>query len=72
MNSTTLHLLLVEAKATAEELLDITGPVMLSPGHVHELAQAMLNLTDACQDLHRQRLAWMVAAARQQRQGERH
>jgi hypothetical protein len=72
MDSATLHILLVEAKATAEELLDITGPVMLSPGHVHELARAMLNLTDACQDLHGWGLAWMVQAARQQGPGERH
>jgi hypothetical protein len=71
MDSAHLHHLLVEARASAHELLDITRPVVLSPGHLHDIAQAMLNLTDACQHLHGWGMAWMGAAARQ-RSGDVH
>ena len=71
MDSAHLHLLLVEARASAHELLDITRPITLSPGHLHELARAMLNLTAACEGLHRWGLGLLVAAARQ-RPGDVH
>jgi hypothetical protein len=71
MDSAHLHLLLVEARASAHELLDITRPITLSPGHLHELARAMLNLTTACEGLQRWGLGLLVAAARQ-RPGDVH
>jgi hypothetical protein len=52
-------------------LLDVAGPITLSPGHLHELARAMLNLTAACEGLHRWGLGLLVAAARQ-RPGDVH
>ena len=55
----------------ARELLDVAGPITLSPGHLHELARAMLNLTAACEGLHRWGLGLLVAAARQ-RPGDVH
>ena len=70
MDSAHLHLLLVEARASAHELLDITRPITLSPGHLHELARALLNLTAACEGLHHWGLTWMVAAARREPPGE--
>jgi hypothetical protein len=71
MDSATLHLLLAEAQAAADELMDITKPVVISPGHLHSLAQCLLDLTTTCQGLHAWGLAWMVAAARQ-RPGDVH
>jgi hypothetical protein len=52
-------------------LRDIRKPIVLSPGHLHSLAQCLLDLTDTCQHLHRWGLRWMVQAARQ-RPGDVH
>jgi hypothetical protein len=70
MQSAHLHLLLTEARAAARELRDIQRPIVLSPGHLHSLAQCITDLTDTCQHLHRQSLRWMVAAARQTPPGD--
>ena len=71
MNSAALEVLLLEAKVTAAELLDVAGPITLSPGALHELARSMLNLVDACQGLHSWGLGLLVEAARQ-RPGDVH
>ena len=65
MDSSTLQVLLTEARSAAQELRDITRPIVLSPGHLHSLAQCLLDLTAACEGLHRWGLRWMVQAARQ-------
>ena len=67
MDSAHLAVLLTEARTAAQELRDIRRPVVLSPGHLHSLAQVLVDLTDTCQHLHHQSLVWMVAAARQTR-----
>ena len=67
MDSARLTILLTEAKSAAQELRDIRRPIMLSPGHLHSLAQCLLDLTDTCQHLHQQRLYWLIAAAARQR-----
>jgi hypothetical protein len=46
-------------------LRDIRKPIVLSPGHLHSLAQCITDLTDTCQHLHRWGLGLLVAAARQ-------
>ena len=50
---------------------DIRKPIVLSPGHLHSLAQCLLDLTDTCQHLHRWGLRLLVEAARQ-RPGDVH
>ena len=72
MDSAQLHVLLAEARASAHELLDVRGPITVSPGHLHDIARAMLNLTDACEGLHHWGLRWMVAAARHRPPGDVH
>ena len=57
MDSATLHLLLAEAQAAADDLMDITKPVVVSPGHLHSLAQCLLDLATTCRGLH----AWGLA-----------
>ena len=42
------------------------------PGHLHSLAQSLIDLTTACEGLHRWGTAWMVAAARQRPPGDVH
>jgi hypothetical protein len=54
MDYALLAVLLTEARSAAQELRDIRKPIMLSPGHLHSLAQCLLDLTDTCQHLHRQ------------------
>jgi hypothetical protein len=66
LDNVALRVLITEARASAHELLDVQGPITLSPGHLHELARAMLHLTEACEGLHRWGLRWMVAAAARQ------
>ena len=66
MDSTHLQLLLVEAKATARELLDVAGPITLSPGAVHDLAYSLLRLVAVCQGLHQWGLGLLVQATRPQ------
>ena len=63
MDGTRLTILLTEAQATMHELWDIQGPVTLSPGAVHDLARAMSDLIDTCQQLHTHNLALRVQAA---------
>jgi hypothetical protein len=70
MDSSTLQVLLTEARSAAQELRDIRKPIILSPGLLHSLAQVLVDLTDTCQHLHRQRLRWMVAAVRQTPPGD--
>ena len=71
MDAATLHLLLLEAQSTARELLDVAGPVTLSPRAVHDLADSLLRLVDTCQHLHRWGLGLLVqSAARQTPPGE--
>jgi hypothetical protein len=65
MDTARLHLLLTEARAAAQELRDIRRPIVVSPGHLHSLAQCLTDLTDTCQHLHRWGLHWRVVAARQ-------
>jgi len=73
MELTHVQLLLLEARSTASELLDIQRPIVLSPGALHSLAQSLIDLTTACEELHAWGLAWMIqAAARQQPPGEVH
>jgi hypothetical protein len=64
MDSAHLHLLLTEARSAAQELRDIQRPIVLSPGHLHSLAQCLLDLTAACEGLHRWGLGLLVEAAR--------
>ena len=71
MDSAHLHLLLTEARAAARELRDIRRPIVVSPGHLHRLAQCITDLTDTCQHLHRWGLRLLVEAARQ-RPGDVH
>jgi len=66
MDSAHLHLLLVEARATAGELLDVAGPLTFSPRDLQALAQSLLRLVDTCEGLHHWGLSWMVAAARRE------
>jgi hypothetical protein len=70
MDSATLHVLFAEARGVAEDLMDITKPIVVSPGLMHSLAHCLLDLTTTCQYLHRQNLRWMVAAARQTPPGD--
>jgi hypothetical protein len=70
MDTAHLHLLLTEARSAAQELRDIRRPIVLSPGHLHSLAQCLTDLTNTCQYLHRWGLHWMVAAARQTPPGD--
>jgi hypothetical protein len=70
MDSAQLHLLLAEARGIAEDLMDVAGPVTVSPGLMHALAHTVLDLLTTCQHLHRQNLHWMVAAARQTPPGD--
>ena len=63
MDTARLHLLLTEARAAAQELRDIRRPIVLSPGHLHSLAQCITDLTDTCQGLHRWGLGLLVQAA---------
>jgi hypothetical protein len=71
MDSAHLHLLLVEARSTAGELLDVTGPITFSPRDVQALAHSLLRLVDTCQHLHSWGLALLVqAAARREPPGE--
>jgi hypothetical protein len=65
MNTAQLHLLLTEARSAAQELRDIRQPIVLSPGHLHSLAQCITGLADTCQRLHHWGLGLMVEAARQ-------
>jgi hypothetical protein len=65
VNSARLHVLLAEARSAAQELRDIKRAIVISPGHLHRLAQCITDLTDTCQHLHHWGLVWMVAAARQ-------
>jgi hypothetical protein len=70
MDSAHLHLLLVEAKAAAAELVDARHPLLLMPVHLQSLGQCLLDLAGACEQLHGQSLRWMVAAARREPPGE--
>jgi hypothetical protein len=70
MDAARLTILLTEARSAAQELRDIRKPIVLSPGHLHSLAQCLLDLTDTCQGLHAWGLRWMVAAARQAPPGD--
>jgi hypothetical protein len=72
MDSVALHLLLVEARAAASELLDIQRPITLSPGALHDLAHSMLRLVDTCQHLHGWGLGLLVEAARHRPPGDVH
>jgi hypothetical protein len=65
MDGATVHVLLAEARGAAEDLLAVTGPMLVTPGTMHSLAHCILDLTTTCQHLHQQSLRWMVAAARQ-------
>jgi hypothetical protein len=64
MDSANLVVLLTEARAAAQELRDIQRPILLSPGHLHSLAQCLVDLTDTCQHLHRWGLGLLVEVAR--------
>jgi hypothetical protein len=70
MDSATLHVLLTEAQAAAAELLDVQRPLLLMPAHLHSLAQCLLDLAGACEQLHGQSLRWMGVAARREPRGE--
>ena len=70
MDSAHLHLLLTEARGAAEDLMDITKPVVVSPGLMHNLAHCLSDLATTCQHLHQQSLRWMIAAARQTPPGD--
>ena len=72
MDFAQVHLLILEAKSMATELYDIQRPIVVSPGHLHSLAQSLIDLTTACEGLHRWGTAWMVAAARQRPPGDVH
>jgi hypothetical protein len=71
MDNVHLHVLVVEARSAASELHDITKATLVSPGHLHALADVMLALVDTCQQLYARNLALVVQACRQQRPGER-
>ena len=66
MDSAQLAVLLLEAEIAARELLDVAGPITLSPGALHDLAYSMLRLVDTCQHLHRWGLGLLVQAAARQ------
>jgi hypothetical protein len=66
MNSAALERLLAEAKASVAELWDVQRPLLISPGHLHELARARTNLIETCQQLHTRNIALLVAAARRE------
>jgi hypothetical protein len=70
MDSATLHVLFAEARGIAEDLMDVAGPVTVSPGLMHTLAHTVLDLLTTCQYLHRQNRRWMVVAARQTPPGD--
>jgi len=72
MDTAHLHLLLTEARRAAQELRDIRRPILVSPGHLHRLAQCLLDLTAACEGLHRWGLGLLVAAARHRPPGDVH
>jgi hypothetical protein len=63
VDSATVHVLLAEARGAAEDLLAVTGPVLVAPGTMHSLAHCILDLTTTCQHLHQQSLRWMAMAA---------
>ena len=65
MDTARLHVLLAEAQAAAQELRDIRRPIVVSPGHLHRLAQCLTDLTETCQHLHRWGLGMLVEAAHQ-------
>jgi hypothetical protein len=66
MDSATLYVLLAEARGAAADLMDVTRPIVVSPGLMHALAHCLLDLSTTCQHLHTQSLRWMVAAARRE------
>ena len=70
MDSVNLAVLLTEARAAADDLMDIQRPIVVSPGLMHALAHTVLDLLTTCQHLHSQSLRWMVAAARQTPPGD--
>jgi len=70
MDTARLHVLLSEARSAAQELRDIRRPIIVSPGHLHRLAQCITDLTDTCQHLHRWGLGLLVTAARHRPPGD--
>ena len=46
MDSAQLAVLLLEVEIAARELLDVAGPITLSPGALHDLAYSMLRLVE--------------------------
>jgi hypothetical protein len=72
VDNVALRMLIAEARASARELLDVRGPITVSPGHLHAIARAMLGLTEACEGLHRWGLGLLVQAARHRPPGEVH
>jgi hypothetical protein len=70
MDSASLHVLFAEARGIAEDLMDVAGPVTVSPGLMHALAHTVLDLLTTCQHLHLQSLRWRAAAAGQTPPGD--
>jgi hypothetical protein len=70
MDSVTLAVLLVEAKACAQELSECQRPLVLMPSHMQSLARCLLDLTCACEGLHSWGLQLLVQAARREPPGD--